>query len=181
MKIYTRAGDDGRTALIGGQRVAKDDPRIAAYGDVDQLNATIGVSRAMTPPVDIDQSLERLQHELFSVGAELAAPDAASRGLEAIGQEQVHRLEAEIDQFDATLPPLKNFILPAGSPASAALHAARCACRGAERSVVALTGQQQVRPDLVRYLNRVSDLLFVLARAANAAAGTPDVVWKKPE
>lgn len=181
MKIYTRAGDDGLTALIGGQRVPKDAPRIAAYGEVDQLNAWIGVCRAQNLPSAVDESLERLQHELFSVGAELAAPDADERQLAVIDAAHVRRLEAEIDQFDGGLTPLKNFILPAGTSVSASLHAARCTCRAAERSVVTLSHDEPVRPVLLRYLNRVSDLLFVLARTVNASAGVQDVLWKKPE
>ncbi|MEM9658039.1 MAG: cob(I)yrinic acid a,c-diamide adenosyltransferase [Planctomycetota bacterium] len=179
MKIYTRVGDDGRTALIGGQRVAKSDRRIAAYGSVDELNAQLGVCRAHALPAEMDASIERIQHEMFAIGAELAAPQADQRDLAQLSDRDVQRLESEIDQFEASLSPLTNFILPAGSSAAASLHVARCVCRRAEREVVSLTESSDVRGVILGYLNRVGDFLFVLARSANAAAGVTDVAWKK--
>jgi cob(I)alamin adenosyltransferase len=180
MKIYTRTGDDGMTGLLGGVRVAKDDLRIAAYGTVDELNAALGVCRAAELPAAIDDVLARLQHELFALGAELASPDGAPRGTDLLGDAVIQRLEQSIDQFEATLTPLRVFIIPGGSPAGAALHAARCVCRRAERELVALAHASTVRPTALRFVNRVSDLLFVLARAANSAAGVGDVPWEKP-
>lgn len=179
MKIYTKVGDDGFTALIGGRRVAKNDVRIAAYGSVDELNASLGVCRAQQLEAETDAALERIQHELFAIGAELAAPDASTRGLAQLDDAEVERLETEIDHFEESLAPLTNFILPTGTPASASLHAARCVCRRSEREVVALAADAEVRSVILSYLNRVGDLLFVLARAANAAAGVPDTAWQK--
>ena len=178
MKIYTRQGDTGETSLFGGRKVRKCDPRLEAYGTLDELNAFLGVARAATLPAPLDAAVERLQHELFCLGSELAAPDAA--GLPLLGEEVVARIEREIDEFESGLAPLKTFILPGGTPQAAALHAARCVCRRAERGVVALAAEAPVRPLTVQYLNRISDYLFVLARAANAADGTPDVPWAKP-
>lgn len=179
MKIYTRTGDDGSTGLLGGSRVGKDDPRIVAYGAVDELNACLGVCRASGLAALIDDVVARLQHDMFMLGAELASPQELPQGTEVLGDDAIARLEKSIDDFEATLAPLRQFILPGGSPAGAALHVARCVCRRAEQGVVALSRGAGVRPEAVRYLNRVSDLLFVLARAANAAAGVGDVPWEK--
>ena len=185
MKIYTKTGDQGETGLFGGPRVSKDDLRIEAYGTVDELNAALGVARAAGQPPAIDSIVERLQHELFAVGAELATPDASARGLRLIGGVQIEALERDIDAHEATLPPLRQFILPAGSPAAAALHYARTVCRRAERRVVTLTRAPVVPPaepigeEVVSYLNRVGDLLFVLARAANQTAGVADSPWRR--
>jgi cob(I)alamin adenosyltransferase len=179
MKIYTGAGDEGLTALLGGGKVTKDDPRIAAYGAVDELNAALGVCRASGLPPQIDAVVAQLQHEMFTLGAELASPEAAPRGIELLGPAAIERIEHTIDQFEAALTPLRQFILPGGSPAAAALHLARCVCRRAERDVVAFSHGSAVRPQALVYVNRVGDLLFVLARAANAAAGSPDVPWEK--
>jgi cob(I)alamin adenosyltransferase len=180
MKIYTGVGDEGQTALLGGAKVAKDDPRIAAYGTVDELNATLGVCRASGLTADVDGVVAQLQQEMFVLGAELASPEAAPRGIELLGPAAIERLERTIDRFDAALPPLRQFILPGGTVAAAALHQARCVCRRAERELVALSHVSAVRPPALVYINRVGDLLFVLARSANAAAGVADVPWEKP-
>jgi len=179
MKIYTGAGDEGLTALLGGGKVSKDDPRIAAYGAIDELNAALGVCRATGLSAEIDGGVAQLQHEMFTLGAELASPEAAPRGIDLLGAAAIERIEHTIDQFEADLPPLRQFILPGGSPAAAALHFARCVCRRAERELVALSHASAVRPLALIYVNRVGDLLFVLARSANAAAGAGDVPWEK--
>lgn len=185
MKIYTKTGDDGRTGLFGGGRVAKDDPRIEAFGAVDELNAAIGVARASRVPAEIDAVLAAVQNDLFVAGAELATPTEALGMLDRrsgrLGERHIARLEAAIDAFDARLAPLAEFILPGGDPSGAALHLARTICRRAERRVVSLrdTEPDAASDGLVVYLNRLGDLLFVLARAASAAAGVSDVPWKK--
>jgi cob(I)alamin adenosyltransferase len=183
MKIYTKTGDDGETGLFGGPRVAKDDRRIEAFGAVDELNAWIGLVRAEHPTAAIESVLARIQHELFSVGAELATPDPDAFQLRQIGEKQIAALEAAIDRHEALLAPLKQFILPGGTKAASQLHVARSVCRRAERRLITLA---KAEPNcsfqtLIIYLNRLSDLLFVLARAANALAGCPDVPWQKPE
>lgn len=181
MRIYTKTGDAGDTGLFGGGRVGKDHPRVGAYGDVDELNATLGVVRATAPAAFAAELLEQIQRDLFAVGAELAAPEPARLAKtlagHPIGEPDVSRLERAIDAHDTALPPLRAFILPGGTPKAAALHVARAVCRRAERSVVALSRDAPISPYLVQYLNRLSDLLFVLARAANAAAGVADVQW----
>lgn len=179
MRIYTRTGDQGETGLFGGPRVRKDVPRIEAYGTVDELNAVLGLSRAAGPPPEIDAVLLRVQHELFVLGAELASPQAGRAAIPTTEPGHVAALEADIDRFEAALAPLKEFILPAGSPAAAHLHVARTVCRRAERRVVALAAAEPISPTVLQYLNRLSDLLFVLARAANQAAGQADVPWKR--
>lgn len=181
MKIYTRTGDDGTTGLFGGPRVRKDAPRIEAYGAVDELNCVLGLARTAQPPAEIDRLLERVQNELFELGAELASPEAEKMGAATIGAAEIARLEQSIDHFEESLPPLKQFILPGGSPSAAWLHLARTVCRRAERRVVALGGMagESVSETAVTYLNRLSDLLFVLARSANAAASCPDVPWQR--
>jgi len=181
MKIYTKTGDAGQTGLFGGPRVAKDDPRIEAYGAVDELNAAIGVARAESLPAEIDSLLARVQNELFDLGAELATPNPAAHGMAVLGPMHFAALEQAIDRFEATLPPLKEFILPGGSRGAAALHLARTICRRAERRLVTLVqnSAEPVSGNLVVYLNRLGDLLFVLTRAANAAAGVADVPWRK--
>lgn len=181
MKIYTKTGDLGETGLLGGVRVSKDDLRIEAYGSVDELNAVLGVARAADMPEAIDLILARMQNELFELGAELARPKPPPANQIRIRGEEIKQLEGEIDQFESTLPPLTQFILPAGSPAAAALHLARTVCRRAERRVVSLshTADDAVRAEAIVYLNRLSDLLFVLARAANAAVDVADVPWQK--
>jgi cob(I)alamin adenosyltransferase len=183
MAIYTRTGDLGQTGLFGGPRVGKDTARLEAYGTVDELNAVLGLVRAAPLPEGIDALLEQIQNELFEVGAELATPDPAAHRTPTIGPGHVQALEAAIDRYDEGLAELKGFILPAGVPAAASLHVARAVCRRAERRLVTLMGhsQEPVSPVLLAYLNRLGDLLFVLARVANARAGCPDVLWKRPD
>jgi cob(I)alamin adenosyltransferase len=178
MKIYTKTGDDGETGLFGGARVPKDDPRVAAYGTVDELNAAIGLARCDLPD-ELDPILERLQADLLVLGAELAcAPGKTDRlKLELIGEADIARLETQIDASESALLPLENFILPGGTATAARLHVARTICRRAEREVLTLTRTSGVRRELLVYLNRLSDLLFVLARRANAISGIPDVPW----
>lgn len=179
MKIYTKAGDDGTTGLLGAGRVPKFDPRIESYGTVDELNAVLGVVRASGVDADADAAVARLQDDLFAVGAALADPDPAGKFHNAVPPGLAARLEGEIDRLEATLPPLTQFILPGGTPAAAQLHLARTICRRAERLVVRLdhTPGGLVPPNLVVYLNRLSDLLFVLARAVNHRAGVADTLW----
>ena len=183
MRIYTKTGDEGETGLLGGGRVGKDDARVQAYGDVDELNATIGFAASLEPPQFESSLLQSIQRDLFTIGAELATPDptklgkALARSGAAIGASDVGALEDVIDNHEATLEPLKNFILPGGTPKAAAFHVARTVCRRSERAVVALSRQQQINPAIIHYLNRLSDLLFVLARSVNARAGRPDVTW----
>lgn len=183
-KIYTRGGDKGETALLGGKRVSKADARVEAYGEVDELNAEIGLARAAitgTRPAgagsDLDAWLEKIQQELFQVGAELASLTPA-RSAGRIEAEVVTALERAIDLLDKELPPLTRFILPGGSPAAAHLHLARTVARRAERRVVTLqAGGAVVRPLLIAYLNRLSDFLYTAARVANQQAGVKDVEW----
>jgi cob(I)alamin adenosyltransferase len=176
--LYTRTGDAGETSLFDGTRVRKDDERVAAYGDVDELNAWLGLARASRLDADLDAEIVQLQQDLFALGARLADPGhrIAGRVTKAVlGDEDVARLERLIDRLDAEVPPLRRFILAGGSPAGAALHVARTVCRRAERRIVAL----EPPPDaaLLRYVNRLSDLLFAMARAVNARAGVPEVEW----
>lgn len=181
MKIYTKTGDAGQTGLFGGPRVPKDDLRIEAYGTVDELNAAIGAVRAVMPPAMIDAALSRVQHELFIVGAQLATPDAAKKGVPMIGDTHIAAAERDIDHFEDRLPPLKEFILPGGTAVAAQIHLARAVCRRAERRVVtfSITSADSVAPTLLAYLNRLGDLLFVLARAANQHAGRSETTWQK--
>ncbi|MGI6245055.1 MAG: cob(I)yrinic acid a,c-diamide adenosyltransferase [Pseudochelatococcus sp.] len=180
-RIYTRTGDDGTTGLTGGGRRFKHDLRVEAMGVVDETNAAIGLARLHTDG-EIDAVLARAQNDLFDLGADLSTP-AGPEPLPfeplRIVNAQVERLEREIDAFNAALPPLRSFVLPGGLPAAAALHLARTVCRRAERVAVALSAQEpgQVSPAVVRYLNRLSDLLFVLGRAANGN-GAQDVLWR---
>jgi cob(I)alamin adenosyltransferase len=179
VKIYTRTGDAGQTALFDGSRVAKADPRVDAYGHVDELNAALGQARAAGVDAALDAWLEHLQRDLFALGAQLADPRSriAARVTRAsLGPSDTERLEQWIDAAEAELPPLRRFVLPGGTPAGAALHLARTVCRRAERHIVGL-GADAVGPDLLAYVNRLSDLLFVLARLANARAGAPDQEW----
>ncbi|MEQ8208431.1 MAG: cob(I)yrinic acid a,c-diamide adenosyltransferase [Lacipirellulaceae bacterium] len=179
MKIYTRTGDDGTTGLFGGPRVPKNDERIVAYGSIDELNSLLGLTRSHGMPPEIDSAVERIQHELFGVGAELATPEPEEHNTDFIGEPQVRRLELEIDRFELQLEPLSNFILPGGGQAGATLHVARCACRRAEREMVTLGESSPVRATLLQYVNRLSDLLFVLARATNADSNSPEQPWEK--
>ncbi len=179
MTIYTKTGDGGETSLLGGSRVPKDHPRVAAYGDVDETNAALGVVRAQATAV-LDALLAPGQKQLFAIGAQLADPGhevAARRAKAAVSDEQVRALEAAIDAQQASLPPLRAFVLPGGAPTAALLHQARAVCRRAERSVVTLARQAGIDPLIVVYLNRLSDLLFVLARAENRRAGVAEDLW----
>lgn len=178
-KIYTRRGDDGSTGLFGGPRVRKDDLRVSAYGDIDELNSALGVAREELPEGDLRALLDALQSELFTLGAQLATPDAqaAPKEVPRIVQGNVERLEREIDRLTGELPPMKNFILPGGSRAGAALHLCRTVCRRAERKVVELAEGAEVAPEALAYVNRLSDLLFVMARAANLRAGGREIPW----
>lgn len=180
MKIYTRTGDRGQTGLFGGARVDKDDPRVEAYGTVDETNAVIGTARAAGVTPELDALLAELQADLFVVGAELACvPGREGKlGMKLVGQVDVERLEHAIDNTERGLPPLKSFVLPGGTPAAAALHHARTVCRRAERRVLTSGNDGDLRAEMVVYLNRLSDLLFVLARRVNHDAGVPDVPWQ---
>lgn len=178
MKIYTKTGDQGETGLFGGPRVRKDDPRIAAFGDVDELNAALGVVRCEPLDERLDGLLMAIQNELFDLGAQLASPEPARAAVPHVTDAHIARLEQAIDEHDASLPPLRVFILPGGVRAAALLHSARAVCRRAERRVVHLAQQAEIAGEVVIYLNRLSDLLFVLARAANQAAGRGDVPWQ---
>jgi cob(I)alamin adenosyltransferase len=182
-KIYTRTGDGGQTGLFAGPRVRKDDIRVEAYGTVDELNTVIGMARSESLPGGIDSLLAEVQNDLFAVGAELATPQPQSQGVAMIRDERVADLEAQIDRYDTRLAPLTEFILPGGCRGAALLHFGRAVCRRAERRVVALAGtpEQQVSERMIAYLNRLGDLLFVLARAANEQASHPDVSWQKPD
>jgi cob(I)alamin adenosyltransferase len=185
-KIYTRRGDDGSTGLFGGPRVRKDDLRVGAYGEVDELNSALGVAREeLLAPAqkDILAIVDALQSELFTLGAELATPqaDKAPRDVPHIGAEMVARMEKDIDRFTAELPEMRQFILPGGSRAGAALHLCRTVCRRAEREAVRLAREEAVSPHVLAYLNRLSDLLFVLARAANLRAGGREIPWVAPK
>lgn len=181
MKLYTRTGDEGETGLFGGGRVAKDHPRVAAYGDVDELNSAIGVVRATQPEEFADEFLESIQRDLFSVGGRLATVNAerVAKTLDKaeLPEERIAELEAAIDRATEGLPELRAFILPAGTPKAAMLHMARTICRRAERSLVTLRADADVPPIFMVYLNRLSDLLFALARRANHEAGVGDVTW----
>jgi cob(I)alamin adenosyltransferase len=179
MKIYTRTGDDGSTGLYGGGRVAKCDPRIEAFGSVDELNAQLGVARAIGLPDLVDSIIATLQNKMFDLGAELATLDAASHSTDFLQDANVTEVEQWIDGFESTLDSLQTFILPGGTPAAAALHLARCICRRAERQMVALAAVSPVRPTALQYMNRVGDFLFVLARSANAELNQPDIAWQK--
>jgi cob(I)alamin adenosyltransferase len=182
MKIYTKTGDDGDTGLFGGTRVSKADPRVETYGEVDELNSVLGAVRANRASAlhpSIDALLLAIQGELFVLGSELArSPEKdVDVGVALLTERDVERLEGAIDEFERDLPPLRTFILPGGSEHAALLHMARSVCRRAERRLVALASDQAVRPELLRYLNRLSDLLFVTARYANFRANVTDIPW----
>ena len=179
MKIYTKTGDTGDTSLFDGTRVRKTDPRVVAYGDVDELQATLGVVRAAGLPADLNEICVTIQRDLFALGARLADPShkiAARVEKIVIDDASIARLEGWIDRLDTELPPLRHFILSDGCPAGAALHLARTVCRRAERSVLLLS-PEAVENVVVVYLNRLSDLCFTMARAANHRAGSPETPW----
>jgi cob(I)alamin adenosyltransferase len=183
VKIYTRTGDSGETGLFDGTRVPKSDPRVATYGDVDELSAWLGLARAAIDDRELEQMLERIQRDLFAIGARLADP--AHRIAErvtkaAVSTDDITRLEHWIDALTGGLPPLRRFILAGGSTGGATLHVARTICRRAERAMVALEqagGRDAFEPELLTYVNRLSDLLFVMARTANHRAGSADLEW----
>lgn len=181
MRIYTRTGDGGETGLFGGERVGKDHPRIAACGDVDELNAAIGVALSEEGlPAGMAALLRQVQNDLFVLGADLATPPGMGGTREMRVRESMPAaLEPRIDDLEAELEPLRQFVLPGGHPAAARLHLARAICRRAERAVAALAGREEINPELLVYLNRLSDLLFVMARAANAVHAVPDIPWEQ--
>ncbi len=184
MKIYTKTGDQGQTSLYGGERVDKDHLRIETFGTIDELNAELGVARAClasaaTDYAEIDQLLGTIQNHLFDLGAELATSEPQAKGTQLLGEEAIQQLEQAIDRFDGSLPTLTQFVLPGGTASAAQLHVARCVCRRSERSLARLIREATVRGVVMVYLNRLGDLLFVLARAANHLAGQPDVPWQK--
>jgi cob(I)alamin adenosyltransferase len=179
MKIYTKTGDRGETGLFGGGRVPKDDARVDSYGEVDELNAAVGLARSLIQHAELDKLCQAIQDELFTVGAVLATPQGskADAQIPHVRPEWSAAMEAQMDLFEKELPPLTSFVLPGGSQAASALHVARTVCRRAERRVVPLARAGTVSTEVVVYLNRLSDYLFTLARVANHRAGVPDVPW----
>lgn len=175
MKIYTKFGDKGSTQLLGGSVVQKSDPRVEAYGSVDELNSVLGIAVAFCEADEVSASLKKIQSDLFVIGAELASKGAKAR---PISPARVGELEQEIDRLWADLPPLQNFILPGGSKTASILHHARTVCRRAERSIIALSQKEPVNPDIIVYINRVGDLLFTQARFVNYRKKIPEVIWK---
>jgi len=181
-RIYTRKGDKGETSLLGGARVPKDDPRVAAYGDVDETNACIGLARLTAPRGFADELLGEIQRDLFTIGGALAAPETgklkdSQKPKVVIPEARIAALESAIDDADKSLPALKAFVLPGGTAKAAVLHHARTVCRRAERAIVALSHTGEVPAEILVYMNRLSDLLFTLARLANERAGVNDVTW----
>ncbi|MEX1062196.1 MAG: cob(I)yrinic acid a,c-diamide adenosyltransferase [Balneolaceae bacterium] len=182
MKIYTKKGDTGETSLFGGRRVKKNSPRIEAYGTVDELNSILGVALSQSPSRQVEQILHDLQHQLFVLGADLATPLSAKTRIDRIGPAGTDMLESTIDELEEGLPDLNNFILPGGSSCGSTLHLARTVCRRAERAAVACSGSDQdsdrISDESIVYLNRLSDLLFVLARFENLQANQNETPWK---
>jgi cob(I)alamin adenosyltransferase len=179
MKIYTRTGDEGETSLFAGGRVSKGDLRLHTYGTVDELNTILGLVAANALDPTVRDSVLRVQSELFTVGADLATPlDAEAKWIVRVASEAITQLEHDIDQWEEELPALKNFILPGGCIAGAFLHQARTVCRRAERWLVMLQKQEDINPETLRYLNRLSDWLFVAARVVNHRAGQPEQTWQ---
>ncbi len=183
-KLYTRTGDRGKTVLAGGRRVSKDHPRVIACGEIDELNSAVGVAISSIRQRAVAASLRAVQNELFEIGAELSSEPHGRRARRGAQTAGVHasskqRLEGLIDEYDSRLPPIRTFVLPSGSAAASQLHLARAVCRRAERSVVALSKTEAVNPAILTYLNRLSDLLFVLARYANKAARSREHLWRR--
>jgi cob(I)alamin adenosyltransferase len=181
MKIYTKTGDDGTTGLIGGDRVRKSDRRIECYGTVDELNAFLG-SAAVVADRDLIDPLQQVQNDLFVIGSHLAMPDESEyrASVPPLDDEMIHRLEMQIDSAESGMPALRQFVLPGGSELASRLHIARTVCRRAERLLVNFAMDRPIPAMMLTYLNRLSDWLFVQARAANARAGVADVPWQKP-
>src|SRR3989339_228565 len=181
MNIYTKTGDDGTTGLFSGERVLKSSLRVEAYGTVDELNSVLGIISTLELDEKIKEPVRKIQNLLFNLGSDLATPihSKMSNKIERIKNEDIEFLENLIDEYENELQPLKNFILPGGSTASAYLHNARTVCRRAERLVVQLSRDEKVNEILIKFLNRLSDLLFVMARMANHLAGKDDVKWEK--
>jgi len=180
-RIYTGGGDRGDTSLGDGSRVSKLDCRISAFGTVDELNSWLGVVLAGAVPDDVRSVLERVQNELFDVGADISVPFGVGDGRLRVSRPQIQELERDCDRFNASLPEVKSFVLPGGSEAAARLHVARAVCRRAERAALDASQELELNGDVLVYLNRLSDLLFILARAANAAAGHDEPLWKPGE
>ena len=182
MRIYTRTGDQGETGLFGGQRVTKNHPRVTAYGEVDELNACLGVCVALCQDAELRRTLEFLQAELFVLGSDMATPQeegdrVGRKAVPRVTEGMVAALEAMIDRYTAECEPLTTFVLPGGTPLAANIHLARTVCRRAERAAITAAGRESINPDAIVYLNRLSDLLFTLARAANCRAGCPETPW----
>ena len=179
VKIYTKTGDQGDTTLFGGQRVPKDALRIEAYGTVDELNSVLGLVRADNLPSDVDAVLEQVQNDLFALGADLATPRLIQKKeVRRIEPRDVHTLEKQIDRFERSLKPLRSFVLPGGSPTAARLHLARTVCRRAERIVVRLSRNEDIGEGGIMFLNRLSDLLFVIARILARGDGREEAQWQ---
>lgn len=179
MKIYTKTGDKGETSLFGGQRVWKDDLRIESYGTVDELNSLIGLALTETVYEEIQEVLKRIQNKLFTVGADLATPEDKKIHIKRVDQSFIDESEKDIDYFSSKVPELREFVLPGGTKAAALLHVCRTVCRRAERNIIALNKSVAINGNILVYLNRLSDLFFVLARFDNYVNGTPDIKWNK--
>lgn len=176
-RIYTRTGDKGETGLVGGGRVPKDSLRVQAYGNIDELNSVLGIARAFLKDKELDSLIEELQKDLFLAGADLASPTQSERAVPRITKEKITEMERTIDKLEEGLPHLKFFILPGGGQAGAILHFARTVARRAERSIVTLSKSEKINDQMISYINRLSDLLFVMARLANYRENTLEVEW----
>ena len=177
MKIYTKKGDGGETSLFGGQKVPKSSQRIASYGTVDELNSVLGMALSFPHSARTDELLKEVQKQLFVLGADLATPASKKTKIDRISDAQIEFLEKSIDNMETYLPPLKNFIQPGGSSAGSSIHYARTVCRRAERITVECSGSEEISPEALKYLNRLSDFLFVLGRYENHNAGTEETPW----
>ena len=180
MKIYTKTGDQGKTSLFGGKRVEKNDKRLEAYGTIDELNSVLGVSSAFSKDELTKKIIYDLQNSLFTLGSELATPDdIKSKAIVSLGSDEIENLEKKRDEIELRLNPLRNFILPGGTKSASFIHLARTVCRRAERRIIELDLSESVNPNIVVYINRLSDLLFVLARYENHISSTPEIEWKQ--